>query len=82
MDVKLTLRIDENAVTAGKAYARAHGRTVSEMVETFLLSLDSRAVPADPVGLGPVTRRLAGLLAESGLDEAQYEEHLAARHGL
>jgi hypothetical protein len=73
---KLTLSVDEHVVSRAKRYARQHGVSISEMVETYLEAV------AGPPKLSqtdaPVLRSLRGSLKKADL--AAYKKHLAAKY--
>ena len=72
---KLTLNVDARVVREAKRYARAHGTSVSALVERFL-GLFRRPLdrPKDP----PVLGRLRGILKEA--DREEYRRRLARKY--
>jgi hypothetical protein len=83
VQTKLTLRMDDRIIAEAKAWAGAHGVSLSELVAAYLASL------AEPPGreLAPWTRRLAGIArgadGEVPTDEqvrADYAAHVDAKH--
>ncbi|MBI5014434.1 MAG: hypothetical protein HZB55_02950 [Deltaproteobacteria bacterium] len=85
MQTKLTLRIEEAAIEAAKAWARQRGVSLSATVEQFFERLSSE-VPAVP--LTPWTQRLLGggigsnPPAESSDDRVRegYVDHAEAKY--
>ena len=68
---KLTLSVDEEVATRATRYAEQRGTSVSSLVETYLDAL-ARPPAAREEQLGPVTRRLRGVLRGVKVDEAKY----------
>jgi hypothetical protein len=81
MPTKLTLRLDETLIAAAKVYAHAQGRSLSVLVADYFAQL-THSVPPPPnaPALGKITASLRGVLEGSGLDEADYQRHLEAKH--
>jgi hypothetical protein len=78
---KLTLNVDADVVAAAKAYARAHGTSVSRLVEAYLERLALRDGAAAPPS--PWIRRVVGSVAfPEGFDErAALREYRERKHG-
>jgi len=82
MKSELTLRIDEELKDSAKRLAKDRGKSLSELVESYLRILTERSGSGaqdhrsgsadgdehslDPENLGPVTRRIAGGLDSQG----------------
>lgn len=86
MNTKLTLRLDDRLIATAKDYAAAHGSSVSQMVANYFAALTptagANAKEAAPVDaayvVGPVTRRLTGILkAKSGQPQASIDDYHA-----
>jgi hypothetical protein len=75
MQTKLTLRLDEKLIRRAKNYAHRNGKSVSELVAELFLRLDASDSPSQRE-LTPVVRRLAGSLAGSSVNTADYRKHL------
>jgi hypothetical protein len=58
MTTKLTLTIEEKVIKAAKSYARKNGRSVSDLVETYLKSLAGSQSSNDD--LSPEVKKLIG----------------------
>jgi hypothetical protein len=74
---KLTLSVDDTVISRAKRYARAHGVSVSKMVEAYLSALvaePTAGVPADT----PVLSSVRGILKKA--DVKAYERYLATKH--
>ena len=54
MNQKLTLSIEQSAIKRGKQYAQKQGRSLSSMVEDFLLLLGSEGASDEAV---PISRK-------------------------
>jgi len=74
MNTKLTLRLEDKLVERAKAYARTHGKSVSELVADYFALLNSEG--DDSMELPPLTRALHGALADQEVFERDYEAHL------
>ena len=79
MQTKLTLRLEENLIRRAKSYARRSGKSVSELVADLFSRLSAPDSPPQRE-LTPVMRRLAGSLAGSSLDQADYRKHLEDKY--
>jgi hypothetical protein len=76
MVAKLTLSVDERVIARAKRYARAHGTSVSKLVERLLDgAAESRELAA---GTTPVLVRLRGSLKGGSL--ADYHRHLEHKY--
>ena len=85
MQTKLTLRLDARLVETAKAYARDHGKSVSQVVADFFTALD-QASAAHEAGanthapLAPITQSLVGVLRDISIDEAEYRTYLEQKY--
>jgi Family of unknown function (DUF6364) len=89
MQTKLTLRLERQLLERAKAYAEAHGTSVSQLIAAYLAALrrPSSTASIDEAwkeDLSPITRQLVGLgRPDPGapeVDEAAYREDLEAKH--
>lgn len=78
MHHRLTLRVSNEALKAGKDWSVASGRSLSRLVEEVFLALSRRRLGDD--ALPPITRELAGLAAGADVDEADYKRHLEEKY--
>ncbi|MDR0290926.1 MAG: DUF6364 family protein [Treponema sp.] len=62
METVLTLNIDKSVVYNAEKYAQYSHKTVSQLVEDYLLSISSKNVVDIDQPLGPITRQLAGII--------------------
>jgi hypothetical protein len=73
---KLTVRLPRQDVEFAKAYARAHGVTVTEMIDRYLRgmqALEQRPTSAE-------IEKITGLIPADVDAEAEYRKHLADKH--
>ena len=77
MQIKLTVRVEKQALEAAKRHAAAHNTTLSKLVSEYLRTL----VIAEPLSLGatPVLKRLAGILP-SNVTVAEHHQYLAEKY--
>jgi len=76
---KLTLSIDPAVISRAKRYAKRHGTSVSQMVETYLVSVSA---PQEPSELPPILRSLRGILkhADSKDYRKDYRKYLSEKY--
>lgn len=79
MNIKLTLRLDEDLIERAKKYSKDTGKAVSKLVADYFVALTGRKRPA-PAPLPPVVRALKGSLAGANLDEEDFRRHLEEKH--
>ena len=61
MDTILTLNIAQNVVDSAEIYAQYAQKSVSQLVEEYLVSISSENV-INHKPLGPITKQLAGII--------------------
>ncbi|HBT94914.1 MAG TPA: toxin-antitoxin system protein [Coriobacteriia bacterium] len=79
MQQKLTLRLDDKAISKGKRYAARNGTSLSQLVQNYLLLLDDDDSIIDMV---PISKKLA-TLAGIGVGEAtltDYRSHTEQKY--
>lgn len=73
---KLTLSVDDTVISRAKRYAKAHGVSISKMVEAYL------AAVAEPTARAkaetPILRSVRGILKNA--DVKDYKRHLTAKY--
>jgi hypothetical protein len=79
MQAKLTLRLDEALIRKAKRVSARSGKSVSRLVADYITLLDDEEGD-DPEVLTDRVRALVGIIAGSGLDEADHRAHLEAKH--
>lgn len=73
--IKLTIRLPRQDVEFVKAYARAHGLTVTEVIDRYLRRM--RALPdAEP---SPEIDAITGLVSAGADVEREYRDHSLSR---
>ncbi len=77
MQTKLTLRVEKSLIERARQYARKSGKSLSQMVGEFFAVLEE---PAAEESLGPVTRKLRGVLKGVDLDRSDYRRHLEEKY--
>jgi hypothetical protein len=75
MDTVLTLNIDKDVVQNAEIYANHTKKTVSQLVEEYLLSISLKNEIDKNNQLGPITRQLAGIIKLN--EEINHKEILA-----
>jgi hypothetical protein len=75
--VKLTVRLPREDAAYAKAYARAHGMTVTEVIDRYL----RRMRAADERSPSPELEAITGLVPENVDAEAEYRRHIWEKHG-
>lgn len=79
MQAKLTLELEHHLIERAERFARASGKSVSELVADYLTQLGQQET-LDEETLPPITRSLSGILEGVNIDEAEYYRHLARKH--
>lgn len=79
MNRKLTLSVEEKAIENGKLFAARSGASLSSMVETFLLLLDSEGRILDDIPVSSKLQSLVGIGA-GPVTEQDYRRHMEARN--
>lgn len=82
MTTKLTLSIDKKAVQKAKAYAAARNRSLSDLVEQYLLSLTTNR-DKEPIKISRKVESLRGSIKSS--EDIHYkkvlEDQIRKKHG-
>lgn len=73
---KLTLSVHRSSVENGKRYAKAHGRSLSSLVNDYLMALNGSD---DRETLSRNVARLVGI-GQGPADERTYRRHLKAKY--
>ena len=79
MASKLTLRMDEELIEKAKQYAARTGTSVSRLVARYFSLLDGDD-PENVLKTAPLTRRLFGLLKDTGVEPEDYRAHLEEKY--
>jgi len=81
MRAKLTLRLESALIARAKAYGRAHGKSVSQLVADYFAFLATAEHRAQRAGDStPLTDSLTGVLEGTGVDEEDYRRHQWQKH--
>lgn len=75
--VKLTIRLPSQDVEFAKAYARAHGMTVTEFLDRYLRRM--RAL--EQQGSAPEVEAITGLVPADVDAQRAYRRHIEEKHG-
>ncbi len=80
MATKLTLSVEESVIKRAKSYAKNTGRSLSELIESYLQSLTSDQ--SDSKQLSPKLKKIAGAVKlPPDFDEKQaLREYLESKH--
>ena len=78
MQTKLTLRLDDQIVRDAKRYARATGKSLSQMVAEYFSTITSSEAASGE--LTPTVSRLEGALAGTKVDRDDYRAYLEGKH--
>lgn len=73
MNIKLTLSVEEEIIVKAKAYAKANGKSLSQLVENYLGLLVTE--PTQVVSEKSITYQLKGAFKDHDLGD--YKEELA-----
>jgi len=73
---KLTIRLPKRHVEFAKAYAEAHGLTVTEVIDRYLRYMHS----LEQRPLAPELEAIAGLVPGDVDAETEYRAHIQSRH--
>lgn len=68
MNTKLTLTIDQSIIESAKAYAKDKGRSLSDLIENYLMAITGKQNISD-TGITPIVKSLKGSFkAPEGFD--------------
>jgi hypothetical protein len=84
---KLTLRLDDNVIERGKAFAKEQGTSLSKLIEKFLsettppIKKEHIAIEPDPDVLAlMIPRRNGGSFAENANEFGEYYDAVSTNH--
>lgn len=60
MNTKLTLTIEEKVIEAAKQYAQKKGKSLSHIVENYLMSITSKEIKDEPIS--PKVSKFIGVM--------------------
>lgn len=79
MNQKLTLSIEQDAIARGKLFAKQQGRSLSSVVEDFLLLLEPAGSAKEDI---PISSKLSSLvgIGAGPVTEEDYKRHRMKRN--
>lgn len=78
MDIKLTLKLDEEVIRNAKKAARNEERSLSRMVEDYFRSLNVVREPSTPYTA--LVRELSGIIDEENVRDVDYTAYLEKKY--
>jgi hypothetical protein len=64
MNTKLTLKLDQNIIEKAKNYAKAHGTSLSKIIENYLQKItDNNKEKKDKDKITPLVKSLSGIIS-------------------
>ena len=78
MDVKLTLKMDQNVINSMKQYAAQNDKSLSNLVEEFFKSM--MAVGNKNGNISPLVKELSGIISEKDLENISYTDYLEKKY--
>ena len=79
MKTKLTVRLDQELINKAKAYAKASGKSVSQMIADYFALLGEPTESSNQK-ITPVVRSLRGALRGGKVDLDDYHRHLEDKY--
>jgi len=79
MQTKLTLRLENDLILQAKAFAKASGKSVSQIVADYFSLLVDENVGGD-IQLTPIVHSLKGALRDAKIDIEDYHDYLEDKH--
>ena len=77
MQTKLTLRLEQDLIRRAKSFAKAHDKSVSQLVSDYFERLSEDQTEHRKT---PLVRPLRGVLKGHDLDQADYVDYLRKKH--
>ena len=79
MQTKLTLRLEDDLILQAKIFAKASGKSVSQIVaDYFALLVEEKA--GENIQLTPIVRSLKGALRGANIDIEDYHDYLEDKY--
>lgn len=78
MDVKLTLKMDQNVINSMKQYAAQNDKSLSNLVEEFFKSMTT--VGKKNENISPLVKELSGIISEKDLENISYTDYLEKKY--
>ncbi len=79
MQTKLTLRLESDLILQAKAFAKASGKSVSQIVADYFSLLTDESASED-AQLTPIVNSLKGALRGADVDIDDYHDYLEDKH--
>lgn len=80
MQTKLTLRMEDELINMAKSVANKKGKSLSKMVSDYFIVLTKKELSEDLIELPPNVKSLYGALADSKVDESDYQKYLEGKY--
>mgnify|MGYP001008862373 FL=1 len=78
MDVKLTLKMDQNVINSMKQYAAQNDKSLSNLVEEFFKSMAAAGNKNE--NISPLVKELSGIISEKDLENISYTDYLEKKY--
>lgn len=78
MNVKLTLKMDQNVINAMKQYAAQNDKSLSNLVEEFFKSMTAAGNKNE--NISPLVKELSGIISEKDLENISYTDYLEKKY--
>ena len=78
MNVKLTLKMDQNVINAMKQYAAQNDKSLSNLVEEFFKSMTAAGNKNE--NISPLVKELSGIISEKDLKNINYTDYLKKKY--
>jgi len=82
MNTKLTLTVEKAVIEKAKLYAKNTGRSLSDVIETYLETLVAEEPVAEKLSLSPKIKNLMGIvkLPKNFDEKKEIAEYLSKKH--
>ena len=78
MNVRLTLKMDQNVINAMKQYAAQNDKSLSNLVEEFFKSMAAAGNKNE--NISPLVKELSGIISEKDLENISYTDYLEKKY--
>ncbi len=78
MNVKLTLKMDQNVINSMKQYAAQNDKSLSNLVEEFFKSMAAAGNKNE--NISPLVKELSGIISEKDLENISYTDYLEKKY--
>lgn len=82
MDAKLTLKLDKGVIEKAKEFAASHNRSLSRIIESYLMSLVNKADSKEDIEISPFVKSMrTGIKLPADIDyKKEYGDHLSEKY--